>query len=492
MISKSDYITFLKHPAWLWLKKNNPNFLPKPDENTQLIIDEGRLFESSAEKVFEGAIHLDRSDYADIKEWATETKHLIDQGVDTILQAAFVHDDYLCIADALSSTEDGYVLTEIKATTSPDKEHICDLSFQKAVIENSGIPISKCQVLHANKDYIRYGEIKLDELVRITDVTEKVSKEMPNTTEQMNEAIKTMSLEEMPSDSLRYAGLGAAGEWRDIYRKLHPNIPEYSIYDLASNKGRGMDKLIGELEDADISFIVDIPETTKLQKHQKDQVEVTRLGQPLIDRDGIRKFLDDVEFPIYFLDYESINRILPPFENTWPYQQVVFQHSIHIMQADGTLTHEEYLHDTDTNPAPPLIESLENTIGDKGTIIVWHQSFEATRHKELAKLYPDKAVFLNGLNERILDLEKPFCDRLYQDMHLKGRSTIKKVLPLLCPDLSYKTLGIQEGGTASRSWYEAIIDESRDDKASVLANLTEYCGLDTYAMVALYNELRKL
>jgi len=97
-----------------------------------------------------------------------------------------------------------------------------------------------------------------------------------------------------------------------------------------------MDKLIGELEDDSIKNIVDIPETIKLQKHQKDQVEVTRLGQPIIDHEAIRTFLGDIKFPIYFLDYESINRILPPFENTWPYQQVVLQHSIHIMQEDDT------------------------------------------------------------------------------------------------------------------------------------------------------------
>ena len=78
---------------------------------------------------------------------------------------------------------------------------------------------------------------------------------------------------------------------------------------------------------------------------------------------------------------------------------------------------------------------------------------------------------------------------MYLDEKLKGKYSIKKVLPLLCPELSYKELGIQEGSTASRSWREAIIDGTRPDKDQVLADLREYCGLDTYAMVAIYRTL---
>lgn len=492
MISKTDYITYLKHPAWLWLRKHDPDFLPTPDDNSQAIIDEGREFEKLAEQIFPEAIRLDRNDYADMQEWVDETKALLEQGVDTILQAAFLYDGFLCIADAITSDGDAYILTEIKATTSPDKEHICDLAFQKTVIEWSGFPVRTAQVLHANKEYLRNGEIKLEDIVMFTDVTDKVNKEVLNAPERMREAAKTAESDTMPSDSLRYVGLGAAGEYRDIFYKLHPDIPEYSIYDLASNKGAGTDKLIGSLEDDDIKLIVDIPESTKLQAHQQDQVRVTKLDEIIIDKEAIRAFLGDIEFPAYFLDYESINHIFPPFDHTFPYQQVVFQYSLHIMQEDGTLTHTEYLHDTSTNPAESVIAHLKQDIGSKGSIIVWNKTFECSRHKEYAKLYPEHAPFFEDLNERTVDLADVFSKRFYLDKKLKGKYSIKKVLPLLCPELSYKTLGIQEGSTASRSWREAIVDGTRPDKDQILADLREYCGLDTYAMVAIYDKLKEM
>ena len=492
LLSKSDYLLYLKHPAWLWLKKHDREMLPRIDDNTQATIEEGRSFEKLAEQVFDRAVSLDRNDFPNISAWASKTKELLEKKTETILQAAFVYENYLCIADAITATPNGYILTEIKSTTSPDKEHVCDLAFQKVVIEHNGFPIITSRVLHANSDYIRQHNIVINDFVTFTDVTAKVNKEVLEAKLKMREAVATMNLAEMPSDSLRYVGLGAAKDWRKIYRTLNPDIPPYSIYDLASCKGRGTDKLIGELEDGNVKLIIDIPDSTKLQTHQKEQIRTTRLGEVVVNKPALQDFMSAVEFPIYFLDYESVNPVVPAFENTWPYQQVVFQHSIHIMQEDGRITHAEYLHPTNTNPAPYIIESLEKIIGSKGSIIVWNATFETGRHKDLAKLYPHKADFLLGLNERVIDLEIPFSKRMYQDMRLKGRSSIKNVLPLLCPHLSYKIMNIQEGGTASRSWREAIVAQTRSDNAQVLADLRKYCELDTFAMVEIYNVLTNL
>ncbi len=60
----------------------------------------------------------------------------------------------------------------------------------------------------------------------------------------------------------------------------------------------------------------------------------------------------------------------------------------------------------------------------------------------------------------------------------------------MCPELSYKDLGIQEGGSAQRFWMEAVLDDKRaDQKEQILADLIEYCKLDTLAMVEIYRKL---
>src|ERR1035437_4385230 len=57
-ISKSEFMMFLKHPAWLWLKKHDKSKIPEPYENLQALFDEGNVFEVYAEKLFPNAITL--------------------------------------------------------------------------------------------------------------------------------------------------------------------------------------------------------------------------------------------------------------------------------------------------------------------------------------------------------------------------------------------------------------------------------------------------
>ena len=100
---------------------------------------------------------------------------------------------------------------------------------------------------------------------------------------------------------------------------------------------------------------------------------------------------------------------------------------------------------------------------------------------------------MEGINNRVVDLMVPFKAKLYDDPRFEGSASIKKVLPVLVPSLSYKVLDIQEGGTAQRLWMEAVLDEKRaDQKDQILDDLYEYCKLDTLAMVEIFNVLKNL
>ena len=129
-----------------------------------------------------------------------------------------------------------------------------------------------------------------------------------------------------------------------------------------------------------------------------------------------------------------------------------------------------------------------------GTVFVWYEPFEKTRNEEMARMFPDLADFFNELNARTCDLMKIFADNLYIDPRFKGRTSIKKVLPVVCPHLSYGELGIQGGMDASISWYRAVRWESlsETERLKIFNDLDEYCELDTFAMVEIYRFLRSL
>ena len=120
------------------------------------------------------------------------------------------------------------------------------------------------------------------------------------------------------------------------------------------------------------------------------------------------------------------------------------------------MVHTAYLSRNDADPPRAMAEHLRNAIGDNfGTVFVWYEPFEKTRNTEMGEMFPEHAEFFETLNANVFDLMKIFADRLYVHPEFKGKSSIKKVLPVLVPDLSYKSLGIGDGLTATIQWFRA-------------------------------------
>lgn len=145
-------------------------------------------------------------------------------------------------------------------------------------------------------------------------------------------------------------------------------------------------------------------------------------------------------------------------------------------------------------PIPDLVEALRNAMEDKGSVVVWFQPYEKTRNAEMAEFVPHLSEFLQGLNGRVIDLMEPFKKRLYDDARFGGSASIKNVLPVLVPDLSYKGLTVQNGDAAALAWRQAILEGKLQshEVANTLNQLRAYCTLDTIAMVKVLEFLKRV
>lgn len=183
--------------------------------------------------------------------------------------------------------------------------------------------------------------------------------------------------------------------------------------------------------------------------------------------------------------------IVPPYDGTSPYQQIPFQYSLHILEEPGgELKHTEYLHKDNSHPVPKLLEKLTKDICPTGSIIVWYKKFEMARNEEMALMFPKHKDFLEDVNSRIVDLMEPFAQGFFADKDFFGSASIKNVLPILVPELSYKNLNIQEGASAQRLWTDAVVkNKTGINKEKLFFNLIEYCKLDTLAMVEIWKVL---
>ena len=449
MISKSDYMLFLRQPAWLWLKKNDPSKIPPVDAATQAMFDAGHAFEPYVESLFPEGVALGFSDFDEYRSLPLRTQQAFESGAQVVFQPRFEWNGFTCISDIVSVVEGKTVdLYEIKSSTRVKPDHLYDLAFQKTVIEGNGFTVRNIFVIHVNNQYVRHGEIEADKITHIQDVTEKVRAKGESTAKYMPLALDVANGDKMPNPDPELAKLGSKQEWLKIYENIFPSEPKVWPSDI----------------------------------------------EPTIDNEAIKDFLGQLKYPLYFLDYETMSGLIPYFDGHRPYQQVPMQYSLHILRSpEAELDHREFLHSENSDPSRPLVEQLIGDIGTEGSVIVWFEGFEKARNSELGDMLPEYKDAMEAINNRVVDLIIPFKQKWYDDPRFEGSASIKKVLPVLCPELSYKTLGIQEGGSAQRLWMEAVLDGTREaEKDQILADLLEYCELDTLAMVEIYNVLRRL
>jgi hypothetical protein len=249
-----------------------------------------------------------------------------------------------------------------------------------------------------------------------------------------------------------------------------------------------------ELIDNNIFHLDKIPAHIKLTDIQQSQVDTYILNQVLVEKEKIKSEFDTLTFPLYFLDYETFPAAIPRFDGFSPYHQIPFQYSIDVVKsADSKPEHFEFLHTGSDDPSRAFAESLQKHLGTSGSIIVWHKGFECGRNDEIANRIPELKQFMYSLKGRIYDLEDIFRKQYYIHRDFRGGTSIKRILPVLVPELSYNELEIRDGGSAADTWNKIVSGSYSDaEKEKAEKDLKIYCGLDTYAMYSIWLALYKL
>lgn len=487
-LSKSDFLKYQCCPSYLWLWKHKPELVPTDEEEAiNRRLEQGNEVEAKAREIFpEATLITSRGSKA--KE---DTDVLVSENAKTLFQATVITESgLLAMADVIKkNNDDTWTLYEVKSTNSIKPEHIYDVTFQRIAFEEAGYEISSVQVIHLNKEYVRRGSINTKELLTFTDVSEKVEKIHPIIKQQIDDALELVNrIDEPSSCSCR---LKTRSGHCPTFHYFNPDIPEYSVFNISRIGG----KKLGLLVDGEIYDVKDVPADLELTITQKNQVQVAKTKVPIVNKESIKELCSEVEFPLYFLDYETVSTAIPLYSGCSPFQQLPFQYSLHVKQnEDSELEHFEYLAtDNETAPMEELLKSLSQNIGKTGSVIVWHKSFETGRNTEMAKAYPEYADFLASVNNRVFDLMDVFSKQHYVHHAFKGSSSIKYVLPVLVPEFSYKELDIQNGLSASIRWYEAVTGSvSNEEAQQIYDSLIIYCCLDTLAMVKIYDYLMEL
>lgn len=485
MLTKSDYLRYLECPIHLWAHKNARHEMEGHEisEQLQWIFEQGDLVEAEARRLFSDGQSVAK--HSKISEH--ETRDLIAVGSKTIFQATAIADELFAMADIFRFNPEmnAWDVFEVKSTTEVEEKHLHDVCFQMIAFKKAGYALGRLHLIHINPEYVRQGEIDPQAFLITEDITEQVHALEAEVTKKIEAAKKVVALPKMPSCD----GCTCYPKECPCCQYCYPDLPDYSVFNLYKIWGSKARKLYL----TGIRNLVDVPDDFKLTTAQSCQVEVARTGKPIIDAEKIRKELREVTYPVAFLDYETFPSAIPLFDGYKPYQQMVFQYSLHTLSEDGTLEHFDYLAPAFENPVSEVLRCLQECCPETGTVIAWNKSFEKGRNDEMAMLLPEYASMLQSINGRTYDLMDIFRKLYYVHPDFRGSCSVKKVLPVLVPSLSHKDLAIQDGGTASLTWYRMLTDGRSDaEKKKTYKDMLEYCKLDTLAMVEIFRFLHNV
>ncbi len=484
LITKKVFLEFLKCPVKGWIELNNP---PKEDISLadRYRMEEGIEIGKRARELFPEGVLLEEKNPFIAKD-ITECMFR-DQSFNTIYEAAFVDGDFVTRADIIEETRESLKIYEVKSSKSDTKkikDLIKDIAYTVMVVKGADYNVNEASLVLLSDKY-RKG-MSNQSLFELYDVFNEVHKLIEIFVPEKERAVKILDNLEKPESEFIY-------ECRNCdYLKDCFNLNrDKTIFVLHKKHHSQIKKLIEQgrylLEDLD---------EDELEKdlHRRIYRSLKENRVIVDDKPGLWKKLNELEYPIGYLDFETVGTALPLYDDLGPYEKLPFQYSLHIKKSPHSpLKHVDYLFfDPSVDKSKRLAETLAGDTEEIKTLIAYHDSFEKSVIRNLIERNGyDKQLRteLNDMLDKFVDLELLVKEHVYHpDFH--GSFSIKKVLPALIPEFSYEGKAIKNGDDACYVFAKmARGDYSEQEMEKFRKDLLEYCKMDTLAMVKIHEKL---
>lgn len=475
-LSKSRLLNWRQCPKRLWLEVHMPDLrivTPEAERRFQVGHQVGAIARDLEENGlligFENDLHA---------ALAATQDALARHPGRSLFEPAFQHDGLLVRIDLLLPRGCAWDIIEVKSSAGVKDYHHADAAVQTWVADRAGIDVEEVCIGHIDSSFVYPGGGDYRGLIAktpVTDIVDALFDEVPHWVAGARDTLAGS----MPDVAV---GSQCNEPFECPFRSFcEPEPLEYPVDLLPDRAGK---KLARELAADGYADLREVPPDRMITPFLERVHRVTLNGQAELDR-AAAAIINALPWPRYYLDFETIGWTVPVWAGTRPFQALPFQWSCHAEASDGEVFHREFLDTTGEPPMRAFAESLLETLGNEGPILVY-SAYEKRILNELAAAYPDLAPALQALVARLVDLQ-PIAKQHYYHPAMKGSWSIKAVLPTVAPDLDYASLEEVRDGTAAQAAYAEMIDSAttRARREQLEHALREYCKLDTLAMVRL-------
>ncbi|MEF2835554.1 MAG: DUF2779 domain-containing protein [Clostridia bacterium] len=489
-LSKSRYCKARQCKKIIWLKKYKPEYAIQKARD--IVLENGTKVGQLAKGLFGKYENIDFNENLNIM--IDQTKKLLKNKPNIITEASFNYNNNFCSVDILKNDIDGVEIYEVKSSTEISDIYLDDVSYQYYILNNLEFNIKKACIVYINNKYVKQGNLELNKLFNIEDVTEIAKSKQQEIENNIYELNKYME-EHMDNEPKDDIGIKCFKPYEcEFWEYCTRNLPKPNVFDIKG--GMHLDKKFEKYYDGKISFNDLQNENINPKYLEQIDFELNNL-QPKIDKDYIKEIIKALNYPLYFLDYETYQVAIPEIDGTRPYQQLPFQYSLHIIKEEGAaIEHKEFLAEIeDKDFIRHFAENLIKDIPDNGSVIIYNRAFEPARNREIAEMYPDLKDELERINCNMIDFLEPFKQRKYYTKEMQGSASIKYVLPALYQkdsELDYHNLPVVHNGEEASEAFLSLKGKSKEKQKEIRNGLLVYCQLDTYAMVKIWMKFKQI
>ena len=486
-LSKSKLMNYRQCPKRLWLEIHRPT-LRADSTATLASFAAGHQVGAIACRLYDPK---DKGVLIDVNaegfDSAFQRSKSLLETAQPIFEAGFSAAGAMAFADVMLPVRKGgkraWRMVEVKSSTEVKPYHHDDAAIQAFVARQSGVPLTSIALAHIDSQWVYPGNEDYSGLLVEQDLTDEVFPRSNEVAAWIDDAQKIARKRSEPKVGTgRQCSSPYACGFFDYCQNQTPQA-EYPVAWLPRVQSKQLKALIDEGKINDLRHVPD----DLLNDQQRRVKQYTLSGKTYFNAKGAAADLVAHKLPAYFLDFETIMFTVPIWKGTRPFQQIPFQFSLHMLSRKGKLTQKEFLDLSGNDPSRKIAEALVADCGESGPIFAYNAGFESCVIRELADRFPRLKKPLLAIVERIVDLLPVARDHFYHPDQC-GSWSIKAVLPAAIPELSYDSLeGVQNGGMAQEAYLEAIYSATtKARKQQLHQQLSEYCNLDTYAMVRLW------
>lgn len=473
-ISKNLFLKTLECPVYAWHLYRG--LIPKDSSiSDEFLVMEAKNIHNMAKLLFKDGIQVSGS----FEECLQKTKELVqNKSIRTIFEPVFEYNGFVAKADILHRTENNlWELIEVKSGNKWKNKYISDTAYISLIATKTIPSISKATLYLLSKDF-RLGN-SIEELFNKVDCSFEVFTKAEDYSILLDTVKDILFAEKPKTKKLKMPCKNCT-----LFKHCTGEGIEYHIFDLPRLSQLVFEKLC-ENKIYEIKNLPEDIELTQMQKVVKDCV----INDKIYVSPSLKAELEKIVFPCYYLDFESVMTIYPLYNNIAPHTQILTQYSIHKCDKIENITdHFEYIADHKQDCRKQISKKLIEILGTQGSIITY-SSAEKQIIDKLALLYPELSEQLRAITDRIVDFEQILRTNYY-DKHFHGRTSIKKVLPVMIPQMNYNELEIGEGGVALSAFAYMAMGLYDDEKVKeTKQNLLKYCEQDTLALVEMHKFL---